>query len=34
MEEPILNAYIERKKSKCDYILDSCPSDEQAAGIV
>lgn len=27
------NAHIERKKSKCDYILDSCPTDEQIAGI-
>lgn len=25
------NAHIERKKSKCDYILDSCPSDGQVA---
>jgi len=23
------NAHIERKKSKCDYILDSCPTEEQ-----
>ena len=22
------NAHIERKKSKCDYILDTCPTDE------
>lgn len=27
------NAHIERKKSKCDYILDACPSDEQVAAI-
>ena len=27
------NAHIERKKSKCDYILDTCPSDEQVAEI-
>ena len=33
MEEPILNAHIERKKSKCDYILDSCPTDEQVVAI-
>ena len=25
------NAHIERKKSKCDYQLDSCPTDEQVA---
>lgn len=23
------NAHIERKKSKCDYILPTCPTDEQ-----
>lgn len=23
------NAHIERKKSKCDYLLDVCPSNEQ-----
>lgn len=23
------NAHIERKKSKCDYILSTCPTDEQ-----
>lgn len=23
------NAHIERKKSKCDYLLDACPTDEQ-----
>lgn len=23
------NAHIEKKKSKCDYQLDSCPTDEQ-----
>lgn len=27
------NAHIERKKSKCDYMLDACPSDEQVAAI-
>lgn len=27
------NAHIERKKSKCDYILDACPTDEQVASI-
>lgn len=27
------NAHIERKKSKCDYILDACPMDEQVAAI-
>lgn len=27
------NAHIERKKSKCDYILDACPTDEQVAEI-
>lgn len=27
------NAHIERKKSKCDYILAECPSDEQVASI-
>ena len=25
------NAHIERKKSKCDYILPCCPTDEQVA---
>lgn len=25
------NAHIERRKSKCDYILSSCPTDEQVA---
>ena len=25
------NAHIERKKSKCDYLLDACPTDEQVA---
>ena len=25
------NAHIERKKSKCDYLLDVCPTDEQVA---
>lgn len=23
------NAHIERKKSKCDYLLDACPTDKQ-----
>ena len=27
------NAHIERKKSKCDYSLDSCPTKEQVAAI-
>ena len=27
------NAHIERKKSKCDYLLDSCPTDEQVQAI-
>ena len=27
------NAHIERKKSKCDYILDFCPTEEQVAEI-
>lgn len=27
------NAHVERKKSKCDYILVSCPTDEQVAAI-
>ena len=27
------NAHIERKKSKCDYILEACPSDGQVAAI-
>lgn len=27
------NAHIERKKSKCDYILPSCPTDEQIRAI-
>ena len=27
------NAHIERKKSKCDYILSECPSDEQVKAI-
>jgi len=27
------NAHIERKKSKCDYILDSCPTDEQVKAV-
>ena len=25
------NAHIERKKSKCDYLLDACPTNEQVA---
>ncbi|MCQ2144917.1 MAG: hypothetical protein MJY72_04175 [Bacteroidales bacterium] len=27
------NAHVERKKSKCDYLLDACPTDEQVAAI-
>ena len=27
------NAHIERKKSKCDYLLDAAPSEEQLAEI-
>jgi len=27
------NAHIERKKSKCDYELPACPTDEQVAAI-
>jgi alanyl-tRNA synthetase len=27
------NAHIERKKSKCDYLLEKAPTDEQIAGI-
>jgi Ser-tRNA(Ala) deacylase AlaX len=27
------NAHIERKKSKCDYYLDACPTEEQVARI-
>ena len=27
------NTHIERKKSKCDYLLNECPSDEQVAAI-
>ena len=27
------NAHIEKKKSKCDYILDTCPSDEEIQAI-
>ncbi len=27
------NAHIERKKSKCDYLLAECPSDEQVRTI-
>lgn len=27
------NAHIERKKSKCDYLLDACPTEEQVARI-
>lgn len=27
------NAHVERKKSKCDYLLESCPTDEQIATI-
>ena len=27
------NAHIERKKSKCDYLLDVCPTDEEVARV-
>lgn len=27
------NTHIERKKSKCDYLLEACPTDEQVAAI-
>ena len=27
------NAHIERKKSKCDYLLDACPTQEQVGAI-
>ena len=27
------NAHIERKKSKCDYLLESCPTEEQVTQI-
>ena len=27
------NAHIERKKSKCDYLLDACPTEEQVQEI-
>ena len=27
------NAHVERKKSKCDYILETCPTDGQVAAI-
>jgi Ser-tRNA(Ala) deacylase AlaX len=27
------NAHIERKKSKCDYLLDTCPTEEEVAQI-
>lgn len=27
------NSHVERKKSKCDYILDACPADEQVRAI-
>lgn len=27
------NAHVERKKSKCDYILTACPTEEQVAAI-
>ena len=27
------NAHVERKKSKCDYLLSACPTDEQVAAI-
>lgn len=28
-----VNAHIEKKKSKCDYLLATCPTDEQIADI-
>ena len=27
------NAHVEKKKSKCDYLLDSCPDEGQVAAI-
>lgn len=27
------NAHVERKKSKCDYELDACPTDDQVTAI-
>lgn len=27
------NAHVEKKKCKCDYILEACPTDEQVAAI-
>ena len=27
------NAHIERKKSKCDYLLSECPTDDQVKAI-
>ena len=27
------NAHIERKKSKCDYILASCPTEERVVAL-
>ena len=27
------NAHIERKKSKCDYLLDACPTEKEVAQI-
>lgn len=27
------NAHIERKKSKCDYILSECPTDDQVSAV-
>ena len=27
------SAHIERRKSKCDYILDECPSEEQVLAV-
>ena len=27
------NAHIERKKSKCDYLLEECPTDAQVSEI-
>lgn len=28
------NAHVEKKKSKCDYILSACPTQEQVLSIV
>lgn len=27
------NAHVEKKKSKCDYLLSACPTDEQVTAI-